>query len=107
MLSHVHTYFILYRFLSLRLNIFANKMVLKVHKCFQKLKSHNNHIIFIFFVNIIFVPVNFSLHYAIVTVGTPALTFLVALDTGSDLFWLPCDCTSCSRSLNSTSGKVC
>ncbi|XP_022870023.1 aspartyl protease family protein 1-like [Olea europaea var. sylvestris] len=47
-----------------------------------------------------------SLHYAIVTVGTPALTFLVALDTGSDLFWLPCDCTSCSRSLNSTSGKT-
>ncbi|KAL2469187.1 Eukaryotic aspartyl protease family protein [Forsythia ovata] len=45
------------------------------------------------------------LHYAIVTVGNPALTFIVALDTGSDLFWLPCDCTSCSRSLNSTSGK--
>ncbi|KAL0454995.1 UNVERIFIED_CONTAM: Aspartyl protease family protein 1 [Sesamum latifolium] len=45
------------------------------------------------------------LHYAIVTVGTPPLTFLVALDTGSDLFWLPCDCTNCVRSLNSTSGK--
>ncbi|KAK4384303.1 Aspartyl protease family protein 1 [Sesamum angolense] len=37
--------------------------------------------------------------------GTPPLTFLVALDTGSDLFWLPCDCTNCVRSLNSTSGK--
>ncbi|KAK6129414.1 hypothetical protein DH2020_036846 [Rehmannia glutinosa] len=45
------------------------------------------------------------LHYSIVTVGTPALSFLVALDTGSDLFWLPCDCTSCVRSLNSTSGR--
>ncbi|KAL0283777.1 UNVERIFIED_CONTAM: Aspartyl protease family protein 1 [Sesamum angustifolium] len=45
------------------------------------------------------------LHYAIVAVGTPPLTFLVALDTGSDLFWLPCDCTNCVRSLNSTSGK--
>ncbi|KAK4406587.1 Aspartyl protease family protein 1 [Sesamum angolense] len=46
-----------------------------------------------------------DLHYAIVAVGTPPLTFLVALDTGSDLFWLPCDCTNCVRSLNSTSGK--
>ncbi|CAA3025511.1 aspartyl protease family 1-like [Olea europaea subsp. europaea] len=46
------------------------------------------------------------LHYAIVTVGTPPLTFIVALDTGSDLFWLPCDCTSCARSLNTTSGKT-
>lgn len=45
------------------------------------------------------------LHYSIVSVGTPAVTFLVALDTGSDLFWLPCDCKECARSLNSTSGK--
>ncbi|KAJ4890168.1 Eukaryotic aspartyl protease family protein [Raphanus sativus] len=38
--------------------------------------------------------VNFlgSLHYANVSVGTPATWFLVALDTGSDLFWLPCNC---------------
>ncbi|KAL3631661.1 hypothetical protein CASFOL_024645 [Castilleja foliolosa] len=43
------------------------------------------------------------LHYSVVAVGTPALPFLVALDTGSDLFWLPCDCTSCVRSINSTS----
>ncbi|XP_039140430.1 aspartyl protease family protein 1-like isoform X2 [Dioscorea cayenensis subsp. rotundata] len=43
------------------------------------------------------------LHYAMVTVGTPGATFLVALDTGSDLFWLPCDCYGCasSSSLNS------
>ncbi|KAG1361006.1 Peptidase A1 [Cocos nucifera] len=29
------------------------------------------------------------LHYAFVALGTPNLTFLVALDTGSDLFWVP------------------
>ncbi|KAK7821673.1 aspartyl protease family protein 1, partial [Quercus suber] len=34
----------------------------------------------------------FSLYYANVSVGTPSLSFLVALDTGSGLFWLPCDC---------------
>ncbi|KAL6545096.1 hypothetical protein OROHE_010003 [Orobanche hederae] len=45
------------------------------------------------------------LHYSVVSVGTPALTYLVALDTGSDLFWLPCDCKSCVRSLNSTSSQ--
>ncbi|EPS72692.1 aspartyl protease family protein, partial [Genlisea aurea] len=46
------------------------------------------------------------LHYAVVDVGTPPLTFLVALDTGSDLFWLPCDCTSCPRRLNTSSGRA-
>ncbi|KAI4327779.1 hypothetical protein L6164_020202 [Bauhinia variegata] len=46
------------------------------------------------------------LHYANVSVGTPALWFLVALDTGSDLFWLPCNCTSCVHGLNTTSGQV-
>ncbi|CAH9094795.1 unnamed protein product [Cuscuta epithymum] len=40
------------------------------------------------------------LHYANVTVGTPPLSFIVALDTGSDLFWLPCDCNnSCVQGL--------
>lgn len=34
------------------------------------------------------------LHYAVVALGTPNVTFLVALDTGSDLFWVPCDCIS-------------
>ncbi|CAO2830658.1 unnamed protein product [Amaranthus hypochondriacus] len=38
-----------------------------------------------------------SLHYANVTVGTPGSSFLVALDTGSDLFWLPCDCIQCVK----------
>ncbi|XP_027179333.1 aspartyl protease family protein 1 isoform X1 [Coffea eugenioides] len=45
------------------------------------------------------------LYYANVSVGTPELWFLVALDTGSDLFWLPCDCTSCVRGLVTRSGK--
>ncbi|XP_010550486.1 PREDICTED: aspartyl protease family protein 1-like [Tarenaya hassleriana] len=43
------------------------------------------------------------LHYANVSVGTPATWFLVALDTGSDLFWLPCNCgTTCINNLNDT-----
>lgn len=37
----------------------------------------------------------FSLYYANVSIGTPGLYFLVALDTGSNLFWLPCECTKC------------
>lgn len=44
------------------------------------------------------------LHYANVSVGSPSLSFLVALDTGSDLFWLPCDCTSCVHDLETASG---
>jgi len=36
------------------------------------------------------------LHYAVVALGTPNVTFLVALDTGSDLFWVPCDCKQCA-----------
>ncbi|XP_031096443.1 aspartyl protease family protein 1-like [Ipomoea triloba] len=39
------------------------------------------------------------LHYANVSVGTPPLSFLVALDTGSDLFWVPCGCKNCARGL--------
>ncbi|KAL6959902.1 saccharopepsin [Sarracenia purpurea var. burkii] len=46
------------------------------------------------------------LHYANVSVGSPGLWFLVALDTGSDLFWLPCDCTSCVRGLTTNTGQV-
>ncbi|GAA0153682.1 aspartic protease [Lithospermum erythrorhizon] len=45
------------------------------------------------------------LHYANVTVGTPGLSFLVALDTGSELFWLPCDCTNCVTGLVTGSGQ--
>ncbi|XP_072993750.1 aspartyl protease family protein 1-like [Typha latifolia] len=36
------------------------------------------------------------LNYAIVELGTPKKIFLVALDTGSDLFWVPCDCKQCA-----------
>uniref|UniRef100_A0A0D9VL39 Peptidase A1 domain-containing protein n=1 Tax=Leersia perrieri TaxID=77586 RepID=A0A0D9VL39_9ORYZ len=36
------------------------------------------------------------LYYTWVDVGTPSTSFLVALDTGSDLFWVPCDCIQCS-----------
>lgn len=46
------------------------------------------------------------LHYANVSVGTPSLSYLVALDTGSDLFWLPCDCKSCVRGLKTSSGQT-
>lgn len=31
-----------------------------------------------------------------VQVGTPNVTLLVALDTGSDVFWVPCDCQACA-----------
>ncbi|EYU24231.1 hypothetical protein MIMGU_mgv1a022473mg, partial [Erythranthe guttata] len=47
-----------------------------------------------------------SLYYSVVRVGTPSVEYLVALDTGSDLFWLPCDCTSCTRSFNISEGSV-
>ncbi|CAD6338295.1 unnamed protein product [Miscanthus lutarioriparius] len=43
-----------------------------------------------------------SLYYAVVEVGTPNATFLVALDTGSDLFWVPCDCKQCASIANVT-----
>lgn len=45
------------------------------------------------------------LHYANVSVGTPSKWFLVALDTGSDLFWIPCDCRSCVKGLVTRSGR--
>lgn len=37
-----------------------------------------------------------GLYYSTIDVGTPSVPFLVALDTGSDLFWLPCECQSCA-----------
>ncbi|XP_042507148.1 aspartyl protease family protein 1-like [Macadamia integrifolia] len=46
------------------------------------------------------------LHYASVSLGTPSVTFFVALDTGSDLFWVPCDCVSCSHTLQTSNGVV-
>ncbi|RDX70490.1 Aspartyl protease family protein 1, partial [Mucuna pruriens] len=44
------------------------------------------------------------LYFANVSVGTPPLSFLVALDTGSDLFWLPCNCTKCVRRIGISNG---
>ncbi|XP_047317505.1 aspartic proteinase-like protein 1 [Impatiens glandulifera] len=37
------------------------------------------------------------LHYTWVNIGTPSVSFLVALDTGTDLFWVPCNCVQCAR----------
>ncbi|KAK7406859.1 hypothetical protein VNO78_08493 [Psophocarpus tetragonolobus] len=45
------------------------------------------------------------LHFANVSVGTPPLSFLVALDTGSDLFWLPCNCTKCVHAIGLSNGE--
>ncbi|KAL8251437.1 hypothetical protein R6Q59_035130 [Mikania micrantha] len=36
------------------------------------------------------------LHYTTISLGTPGQKFVVALDTGSDLFWVPCDCSRCA-----------
>ncbi|KAI3669281.1 hypothetical protein L6452_40510 [Arctium lappa] len=36
------------------------------------------------------------LHYTWIAIGVPSVSFLVALDTGSDLLWLPCDCLQCA-----------
>lgn len=38
----------------------------------------------------------FRLHYVWIDIGTPNASFLVALDAGSDLLWLPCDCVQCA-----------
>ncbi|XP_050388070.1 aspartyl protease family protein 1-like [Argentina anserina] len=46
------------------------------------------------------------LHYANLSVGTPMTSYLVALDTGSDLLWLPCDCLSCVKGVNTSDGEV-
>ncbi|CAL9074816.1 unnamed protein product [Musa acuminata var. zebrina] len=40
--------------------------------------------------------VRILLYYAFVELGTPKQEFLVALDTGSHLLWVPCDCLQCA-----------
>lgn len=45
-----------------------------------------------------------GLHYSFITIGTPNQTFLVALDTGSDLLWVPCNCQQCSSTNWATYG---
>ncbi|MBA0686587.1 hypothetical protein Goari_014183 [Gossypium aridum] len=47
------------------------------------------------------------LHYTTVQLGTPGVKFMVALDTGSDLFWVPCDCTKCAPTEGTTYASVC
>ncbi|KAM2295361.1 hypothetical protein ACFX1S_035181 [Malus domestica] len=37
------------------------------------------------------------LHYTWIDIGTPNVSFLVALDIGSDLLWVPCDCVQCAH----------
>ncbi|XP_010546403.1 PREDICTED: aspartic proteinase-like protein 1 [Tarenaya hassleriana] len=36
------------------------------------------------------------LHYMWIDIGTPNVSFLVALDAGSDLLWVPCNCLQCA-----------
>ncbi|CAH9123787.1 unnamed protein product [Cuscuta epithymum] len=36
-----------------------------------------------------------NLHFAQISVGTPPDSFMVAIDTGSDISWLPCGCKNC------------
>ncbi|XP_015074092.1 aspartic proteinase-like protein 1 isoform X1 [Solanum pennellii] len=36
------------------------------------------------------------LHYMWIDIGTPNVSFLVALDAGSDLLWVPCECVQCA-----------
>ncbi|XP_009776921.1 aspartic proteinase-like protein 1 isoform X2 [Nicotiana tabacum] len=36
------------------------------------------------------------LHYMYIDIGTPTVSFLVALDAGSDLLWVPCECVQCA-----------
>lgn len=36
------------------------------------------------------------LHYTWIDIGTPNVPFLVALDSGSDMLWVPCDCIECA-----------
>ncbi|XP_019248401.1 PREDICTED: aspartic proteinase-like protein 1 isoform X3 [Nicotiana attenuata] len=36
------------------------------------------------------------LHYIYIDIGTPTVSFLVALDAGSDLLWVPCECVQCA-----------
>ncbi|GAY53810.1 hypothetical protein CUMW_151890 [Citrus unshiu] len=46
------------------------------------------------------------LHYTTVQLGTPGMKFMVALDTGSDLFWVPCECSKCAPTQGSAYASV-
>ncbi|CAH9072592.1 unnamed protein product [Cuscuta epithymum] len=47
-----------------------------------------------------------SLHFAEVFIGTPPTPFMVSLDTGSSLLWIPCNCKQCIRNLTLNSGEI-
>ncbi|KAJ4776489.1 Eukaryotic aspartyl protease family protein [Rhynchospora pubera] len=47
-----------------------------------------------------------NLHYAYVDLGSPSQIFLVALDTGSPLFWVPCNCKQCAPTSDSSYGNI-
>ena len=49
----------------------------------------------------------YSLHYTTVQLGTPGVKFMVALDTGSDLFWVPCECSKCASTDGTVYTSVC
>ncbi|RAL54131.1 hypothetical protein DM860_004602 [Cuscuta australis] len=46
------------------------------------------------------------LHYAQIRVGTPPVSFMVVLDTGSVISWLPCHCVDCAQDFETDSGEV-
>lgn len=48
------------------------------------------------FVFLWFFLINLRLHYTWIDIGTPSVSFLVALDSGSDLLWIPCNCVQCA-----------
>ena len=62
---------------------------------------------FSLYIYIFFFEIFCSLHYTTVQLGTPGMKFMVALDTGSDLFWVPCDCSRCAPTEGSPYASVC
>ncbi|KAK1389237.1 hypothetical protein POM88_017415 [Heracleum sosnowskyi] len=48
------------------------------------------------YLTLLFVAFNRMLHYTWIDIGMPSVSFLVALDTGSDLLWVPCYCLQCA-----------
>ncbi|KAK1391803.1 hypothetical protein POM88_010859 [Heracleum sosnowskyi] len=48
------------------------------------------------YLTLLFVAFNRMLHYTWIDIGMPSVSFLVALDTASDLLWVTCDCLQCA-----------
>ncbi|KAJ4775379.1 Eukaryotic aspartyl protease family protein [Rhynchospora pubera] len=47
-----------------------------------------------------------GLYYAQISLGTPSQIFLVMLDTGSPLFWVPCNCRQCAPNTSPSYGNI-